>query len=157
MPEKAMESGHEMDAAEMERLAFLYGGSKNALDATKALSVCSEDFTFEVATGRPVRIVGWQNVQTHLAELWGAIPDLHTRVDWTVAGSSRLVAGGMLSGTLRGAYFGAQPTGRRFEVALISVLTFAHRRLVSESNHVDMLSLLTQAGVLEEREPDRKA
>jgi steroid delta-isomerase-like uncharacterized protein len=141
-------TARDVGADEMERLAFRYCDAKNALDATAALAVCTEDFVFEVATGRPVRVAGSANVRLHLIELWTAIPDLHTKVEWIATAPRRLVAGGTLTGTQRGAYFGVPPTGRRFEVPLVSVLSFAEGRISAESNHVDLLALLSQIGAL---------
>jgi predicted ester cyclase len=65
-----------------------------------------------------------------------------------VTGGDRLVAVGRLTGTVSGPYFGVEATGRKFDVPLVSILTFQGKRIVAESNHVDMLALFTQIGIL---------
>lgn len=128
----------------MEELALDYAAGKNACSAAGALAHCADDFVFDVATEPVAHVVGKAAVATHLEALWAAFPDLYSRVDRQVVGPTGLVAIGALSGTMRGPFLGLPPTGRSFEVSLVSAFEYTGDRIAHETNCVDMLALLAQ-------------
>lgn len=137
----------EPSVAEMERLTFGYADAKNRLKAHEAMSFCTDDFVFEVPPFPTVYVAGKAQVVAYLEALWSAFPDLFTAVESHLAGPGGLVAVGRLRGTMRGAFLGFEPTGRSFDVSIVSVCSFERGGLRCERNFVDTFGLLAQIGL----------
>ena len=80
--------------------------------------------------------------------MFSAFPDLTTHVDTSLIDGDRAVQIFRFSGTHSGDFFGLAATGRRAEVTVAFVLTFADGRIVEERRIYDFTGLLVQVGVL---------
>jgi steroid delta-isomerase-like uncharacterized protein len=78
-----------------------------------------------------------------------AFPDLRMDVEDLIASDNKTVARVKATGTHRGEFMGAPPTGSRVEIQLIDIMGFDAAGRVSEHWGVaDLLSLMQQLGVV---------
>jgi steroid delta-isomerase-like uncharacterized protein len=77
-----------------------------------------------------------------------AFPDLHYRVDDLLEAADAVVVRLTVTGTHRGDFFGAKPSGKAFRVAQINIEHVSDGKIVAHHRLTDELSLLRQIGVL---------
>jgi steroid delta-isomerase-like uncharacterized protein len=90
---------------------------------------------------------GPEGVPLVMHALWTAFPDLSVAVDDLVAEGDRVASRTTLRGTHQGALFGAPPTGRTVEVAMMSIERIAGGRIAEHWRVSDELGLLRQLGM----------
>lgn len=85
-----------------------------------------------------------------------ALPDIHIRIEDTIASGDKAVVRILLQGTHRGQGLGLAPTGRRVSIEGIVIIRTAGGQLVEGWNSWDQLGLLRQLGAIPApQSPDR--
>ena len=88
--------------------------------------------------------------------LRGALPDIHMKIEDTIAEGDKVTVRISVEGTHKGAQLGVAPTGRRIRIAGIVVVRIANGQIVEGWNSWDQLGLLRQIGALPATDgPDR--
>ena len=90
---------------------------------------------------------GWVDLPEAVASLQkvvGGIPDLNARIDDLVSEGDKVYARLTVTGTNSGRFFGAPPTGRRYEVSMFDYARLENGRIVERIQQSDTLSQLTQ-------------
>jgi steroid delta-isomerase-like uncharacterized protein len=84
-----------------------------------------------------------------LADFYVAFPDFHTTIEDLVADEARgtVAIQWRATGTHRGAYLGAAPTGRAMRFAGIEIIRVAEGRIVERWGEWDGMDLLLQLGL----------
>ncbi|HXH06439.1 MAG TPA: ester cyclase [Vicinamibacterales bacterium] len=77
-----------------------------------------------------------------------AFPDLTFEQEELLIDGPKAAVVARVSGTHRGPFFGAPPTGRRLECAAVFVYTVRDHRIVRERRVLDFTGVLLQLGVL---------
>ena len=81
--------------------------------------------------------------------LRSAFPDLRVSIHDTVVQGERAAVRFTASGTHKGPFLGIAPTGRAFSISGMALGEWDGDTLVNGWNNIDMLSLLTQLGVVQ--------
>ena len=81
---------------------------------------------------------------TSLRKVLVGIPDLNARIDDLIAEDDRVYARLTVTGTNTGRFFGAPPTGRRYEVNMFDFARFEDGRIVECMQQSDNLSQFVQ-------------
>jgi predicted ester cyclase len=90
---------------------------------------------------------GWVDLPDAVASLRrvvGGIPDLNARIDDLVGEDDKVYARLTVTGTNTGRFFGAPPTGRRFEVSMFDYAKLEDGRIVERMQQSDTLSQFRQ-------------
>ena len=88
--------------------------------------------------------------------LRGALPDIHMKIEDSIAEGDKVTVRISVEGTHKGGNLGVPPTGRRIRIAGIVVVRIANGQIVEGWNSWDQLGLLRQIGALPAAEnPDR--
>ncbi len=87
--------------------------------------------------------------------LRSAFPDLHIRIEDTIAEGNRVVVRVVLEGTHNGNGIGVPATGRKVQVGGLVVVEVAQGKLVAGWNIWDQQGLLRQIGAVPTRLTDR--
>jgi hypothetical protein len=95
--------------------------------------------------GAPTGLVGAKAVHQGLLT---AFPDSHTTIDDLVAEGDRVVMRGTATGTHKGSFMGAPPTGKSFKVTTMSVFRIANGKIVEHWGVVDGTGVLQQLGLM---------
>jgi steroid delta-isomerase-like uncharacterized protein len=77
-----------------------------------------------------------------------AFPDLAVRIDDQIAEGEKVVTRKTFSGTHRGEFMGAPPTGNRVTFEVIDILTVRDEKIREHRLQFDQFSLLKQLGAL---------
>ena len=80
--------------------------------------------------------------------LRGALPDIHMKIEDSIAEGDKVTVRISVEGTHKGAQLGVAPTGRRIRIAGIVVVRIANGQIVEGWNSWDQLGLLRQIGAL---------
>jgi predicted ester cyclase len=91
---------------------------------------------------------GREGVRAIVTTLRAAFPDLSYVIEDLVVGTDAVATRTTLRGTQRGDLFGISSTGRRVEVAQMTIEHFREGRIVGHHRVTDELSLLRQLGAL---------
>ncbi|HIE91707.1 MAG TPA: ester cyclase [Acidobacteria bacterium] len=83
-----------------------------------------------------------------------AFPDLRVDVHDMVADGDLVTVRSTLSGTSRGPLMGAEPTGKRVEIASMVFLRVRDGRFVERWEQMDLLGLMLQLGIVAESESE---
>ncbi len=85
--------------------------------------------------------------------LRSAFPDLHFAFEDVIAEGDKVVARVTMSGTHQGpsAFFGAPPSGKRFEIQQIRLLRIVNGQMKDSWAVIDMLGWMQQLGVIPPR------
>jgi predicted ester cyclase len=86
-------------------------------------------------------------VRAFYADLFTAFPDARVESDEMFVARDRLVWRFRFMGTHDGPFMGAEPTGREFEIAGITILRFGERRCVERWSSADFLGMMAQLGL----------
>lgn len=130
----------------MIEIVSSYGAAKNRRDIGAALESCREDFFIEVVPFSS-KIEGKEKVRTHLERLSEAFPDNVAVREAIAVGDGVVISLWRLRGTMRGRFFGMEPTGRTVDVPMISVFPFTDEQLAGERIFYDVATFCRQAGL----------
>jgi steroid delta-isomerase-like uncharacterized protein len=89
-----------------------------------------------------------QGVAAVVLALRRAFPDLRYRIEDLIESEDAVAVRTTVTGTHRGDFFGAPPTGRSFSVSQLTIERFAGGRIVAHHRVTDELSLLRQLGLV---------
>jgi steroid delta-isomerase-like uncharacterized protein len=120
-------------------------GSASAIIPCQRRSVLNHHPRYEV-NGDPSD--GEEAVRKLLQGWIGAFPDLHLETVRLRHMDDGVLVEGLITGTHDGDWAGIPPTGRRVEVPAIGIFEFDEDRLLCEKVYLDMVTVLTQIGVL---------
>jgi len=88
--------------------------------------------------------------------LRGALPDVHMKIEDSIAEGDKVTVRLSVEGTHKGGHLGVAPTGRRIRIAGIVVVRISNGQIVEGWNSWDQLGLLRQIGALPATDgPDR--
>ena len=90
---------------------------------------------------------GWVDLPDAVAsfrKVVGGIPDLNARIDDLVGEDDKVYARLTVTGTNTGRFFGAPPTGRRYEVSMFDYARLEDGRIVDRMQQSDTLSQFRQ-------------
>lgn len=76
-----------------------------------------------------------------------AFPDLELTVEDIIAEGDKVLGRWSARGTHRGELQGASPTGKRFEIAGLTLMQFADGQIVEEWTNWDVLGMMQQLGI----------
>lgn len=80
--------------------------------------------------------------------LRGALPDIHMKIEDSVAEGDKVTVRITVEGTHKGGHLGVAPTGRRVRIAGVVIVRIANGQIVEGWNSWDQLGLLRQIGAL---------
>jgi steroid delta-isomerase-like uncharacterized protein len=83
-----------------------------------------------------------------VANLRGALPDIHMTIDDIVTEGDRVTVRITIEGTHKGGQLGVAPSGKRVRIAGIVIVRIANGQIVEGWNSWDQLGLLRQIGAL---------
>jgi len=95
--------------------------------------------------GAPTGLVGAKVVHQGLL---AAFPDAGTKVEELLAEGDRVVMRGTVTGTHKGSFMGAPPTGKSFKVATMSVFRIANGKIAEHWGVVDGTGVMQQLGLM---------
>ncbi len=95
--------------------------------------------------GAPTGLAGAKAVHQGLL---AAFPDSRTTIEDLVTEGDRVVMRGTVTGTHRGAFMGAPPTGKSFKVTTMSVFRIANGKIVEHWGVVDGTGVMQQLGLM---------
>lgn len=114
---------------------------------TEAVVACyaAEAVNFQVAAGEPA--VGIERIRTDTAEFFRAFPDAWSKVENIIEDGDRAAWEWIGGGTFEGAFYGAAPTGRSFEIRGCGFFHFKDDLIVFQRGYWDKLSWFSQIGL----------
>jgi steroid delta-isomerase-like uncharacterized protein len=101
-----------------------------------------------IRTPLPVESTGAAALKEVFVRLHRAFPDLHVKVEDTIAEGDKIVSRNTVTGTNLGEYMGRPPTGKSISYNEIFVFRFANGRIAETWGVVDILSQLRQLGAI---------
>jgi steroid delta-isomerase-like uncharacterized protein len=101
----------------------------------------------QVAAGDPVH--GREAIRTDMAALFEAFPDVWAKAENLMEYGSWAAWEWVGGGTLSGPFFGAEPTGRSYELRGCGFFRVIDGRIQLQRGYWDKTSWLTQLGVLD--------
>jgi len=105
-------------------------------------------------TETPVQ--GPAGIKPFVRNLRGALPDIHMKIEDSIAEGDKVTVRITVEGTHKGGQLGVAPTGRRIKIAGVVIIRIANGQLVEGWNSWDQLGLLRQIGALPATQgPDR--
>lgn len=119
-----------------------YEAAINRRSADACARFLTEDF---VHNGQ---LLGQEGERLAVAFFLGAFPDLHHTIEFMLAEGDRVAAHQIWRGTQHGPFLGVDPTDREIEFTSTSILRIEGDRIAEAWDEVDMMSALTQLGVL---------
>ena len=78
----------------------------------------------------------------------GAFPDLKITIESVVADEERVSVTGKMSGTNRGAFMGAPPTGKAVSFAYMDMYAIANGQIAEVWHVEDLVAMMRQLGLL---------
>jgi steroid delta-isomerase-like uncharacterized protein len=97
-------------------------------------------------TEAPVQ--GPAGIRPFVRNLRGAIPDIHMKIEDSIAEGDKVTVRITVEGTHQGGQLGVAPTGRRIKIAGVVIIRIANGQIVEGWNSWDQLGLLRQIGAL---------
>jgi steroid delta-isomerase-like uncharacterized protein len=97
-------------------------------------------------TDAPVQ--GPAGIKPFVRNLRGALPDIHMKIEDSIAEGDKVTVRITVEGTHKGGQLGVAPTGRRIKIAGVVIIRIANGQLVEGWNSWDQLGLLRQIGAL---------
>ena len=133
-----------MTNEENKRVYARYIELLNAQDLGALDEVVDPERYREICVGFTPGWVDLPKAVTSLEKVLCGIPDLNARVEDLVAEGDRVYARLTVKGTNTGRFFGAPPTGRRYEVSMFDYARLEDGRIVERIQQSDTLYQLTQ-------------
>ena len=78
---------------------------------------------------------------------WRAIPDIHWKLEETIAEGDMVVGRFTAVGTPKEVWFGVKPSGKKFESGGIFILKVENRKIIEQWEDFDVLGTMTQLGM----------
>ena len=133
-----------MTSEENKRVYARYIELLNAQDFDALEEVVDLERYREICVGFTPGWVDLPEAVASLEKVVGGIPDLNARIDDLAAEGDKVYARLTVTGTNAGRFFGAPPTGRRYEVNMFDYARLEDGRIVERIQQSDTLSQLTQ-------------
>lgn len=115
-------------------------------DLEAVVACYAEDaVNFQIAAGAPS--VGRAQIRKDTAEFFRAFPDAWSRVENLIADGDRAAWEWIGGGTFAGAFYGAPPTGKSFEIRGCGFFVFRDGKIVSQRGYWDKFSWFSQIGL----------
>lgn len=90
---------------------------------------------------------GAQNLKNHIEMCRRAFPDLHFRIDDTIAERDEVVIHWTTTGTHKGDFLGMHPTHRKATVGGITIFKVDRGMIVEQWAHWNLMTLMEQLGL----------
>jgi len=129
---------------ETMRLAF---AALNSGDLDACIHLMTSDFVINIAE-MPYPKRGSSHWRKHAELLLAAFPDANVKIEDIFAIDDKLAVRVKISGTHKGEFLGARPTGKRVEYQSHEIYRFENGKLAEEWICSDMMTLLMQIGAL---------
>jgi predicted ester cyclase len=129
---------------ENKRVYERYIGLLNAQDFAALPEVVDPDRYREICVGFTSGWVDLPEAVASLEKVVVGIPDLNARIDDVVSEGDKVYARLTVTGTNKGRFFGAPPTGRSYEASMFDYAKIEDGRIVERIQQSDTLSQLTQ-------------
>lgn len=133
-----------MTNEENKRVYARYIELLNAQDFARLDEVVDPGRYREICVGFTPGWVGLLKAVASLQKVVGGIPDLSARVDDLISEDDKVYARLTVTGTNTGRFFGAPPTGRRYEASMFDYARLKDGRIVERVQQSDTLSQLVQ-------------
>ncbi len=133
-----------MSREEDKRVYARYIELLNAQDYESLPEVVNPERYREICVGFTPGWVGLDEAVSSLKRVVVGIPDLHARIDDSVAEDGRVYAKLTVTGTNSGRFFGMPATGRPYEVSMFDYAKIEDGRIVERIQQSDTLSQLRQ-------------
>lgn len=91
---------------------------------------------------------GHEAIEKVYQAFFHAFPDASLQTDEPLIDDHRVVLIGRLSGTDRGGFMGMAPTGRSFNIPIVSLFDLSDGRIIRERRIYDFTGLLVQVGAI---------
>jgi steroid delta-isomerase-like uncharacterized protein len=98
----------------------------------------------QIIPGFPAGLEGLRQLITTMR---AAFPDLQVKVDDTIASGDRVVCRTTMTGTQKGAWMGAPPSGKSFSMQAIDIVRFQNGKGVEHWGNEDDLGMMQQLGM----------
>jgi predicted ester cyclase len=95
----------------------------------------------------PIDAAGPEKLKRVWSMLLAVYPDLHVAVDDLIAAGDKVVVRNTVTGTQRGPFMGAAPTGKSVTYNEIFIFRFVDGRVAETWGVVDVLAQMRQIGV----------
>jgi steroid delta-isomerase-like uncharacterized protein len=93
-------------------------------------------------------VYGPPEIKPFVRNLRGALPDIHMKIEDSIAEGDRVTVRITVEGTHKGGQLGVPPTGQRVRIEGIVIVHIANGQIVEGWNSWDQLGLLRQIGAL---------
>ena len=133
-----------MTSEENKRVYERYIGLLNAQDFGSLDEVVDPERYREICVGFTPGWVDLPDAVASFRKVVGGIPDLNARIDDLVGEDDKVYARLTVTGTNTGRFFGAPPTGRRYEVSMFDYARLEDGRIVDRMQQSDTLSQFRQ-------------
>ena len=131
------------------RVRYLYD-RLNRRDASVIAELIHDDLLDHTSHGE---LQGRAAHEAHVFAGFEAFPDLRFDVDEAFSAGERAVVRGRLSGTHRGPFMGAPPTGKRFSIGWIAIYRFRGDKIAERWLQADDLGMMAQLGFVQMPRP----
>jgi steroid delta-isomerase-like uncharacterized protein len=101
-----------------------------------------------IRTPLPIEATGAEKLKLVWAMLFGVYPDLHLAVEDLIAKDDKVVVRNVVTGTHRGEFMGAAPTGRPVSYNEIFIFRFVDGRIAETWGVVDVFAQMAQIGLI---------
>ena len=135
-----------MSTEENKALVRRYQEAHNTNNLAALSEIVAADLTsHNKIPGTPPGLEGGKAVHQMLV---AAFPDLHTDTEELIAEGDKVVQRFMVSGTDKGGFMGAPPTGKHYKVTGMSIFRIANGKIVEHWGVFDQLGVLQQLGMV---------
>ena len=117
------------------------GGNLDLLDG-----MVTDDYVHHSAQGLALR--GADGLRDLIAGVRAAFPDLQDTIEEQIAEGDSVMTRWTMAGTHRGEWMGIPASGKRIEVAIVSIARFRGERCYESWEMVDMLGMMQQMGAI---------
>jgi predicted ester cyclase len=91
---------------------------------------------------------GIKNYKQSMSEFYSAVPDVHVAINDMVVEGDKVAARFTLSGTHKGEFMGAPPTGKKVTIEEIGIIRIVGGKFVESWMRYDTLGLMQQLGLV---------
>jgi steroid delta-isomerase-like uncharacterized protein len=109
--------------------------------------VTADALDHEVMPGQKDPIPALANLKEFLTEYRKAFPDLKVQIEDLIAEGDKVVARIRITGTQKGDFQGAPPTGKSMSVEVIDMMRLVDGKIVEHWGLADELSMMQQLGM----------
>jgi steroid delta-isomerase-like uncharacterized protein len=91
---------------------------------------------------------GLDGLKQTISMMRAAFPDLHMKVEDTISSGDRVVCRCNITGTQKGEWMGAPPSGKAFSIDCIDIVRFENGKAVEHWGESDDLGMMQQLGAM---------